>query len=151
MFPSKRVLVRGYAIVLNCAYKLLDTESNYVSTVENLWDLATLALAPEEISYINSISPRNQTTLCVLRELRQAAEEKKKLFGAKERVIMRANKPPIVVLEQIDKILGSVERFIQIGDCAVQYDPTHAALPWACIKFFLQVRLQYPQEGVIYR
>ena len=109
--------------------------------MENLWDLATQALAPEDISYINSISPRNQTTLCVLRELQQAAEEKKKLFGAKERVIMRTGKPPVVVSEKIDNILVWVERFIQIGDCAVQYDPAHAALPWACIRFFLQVRL----------
>jgi hypothetical protein len=48
------------------------------------------------------------------------------------------------LLSQDGSTLGRVERqvdtFKQIGDVAVQYDPAHAALPWAGIRFLLQVR-----------
>ena len=40
----------------------------------------------------------------------------------------------------LEKIIRWVDTFKQIGDVAVQYDPAHAALPWAGIRFLLQVR-----------
>ncbi|KAF8247663.1 hypothetical protein K440DRAFT_289711, partial [Wilcoxina mikolae CBS 423.85] len=44
----------------------------------------------------------------------------------------------IVLRDVADKILAWVTKFQQIGDIAVQYDPTHAALPWAAFRFVLQ-------------
>ena len=41
--------------------------------------------------------------------------------------------------DRADKILEWVDKFKQIGDTAIQYDPVHAALPWAGIRFLLQV------------
>jgi hypothetical protein len=32
-----------------------------------------------------------------------------------------------------------VDKFKTIGDNAIQYDPAHAALPWAGVRFILQV------------
>lgn len=32
-----------------------------------------------------------------------------------------------------------MDKFKVVGDQAVQYDPGHAALPWACVRFFLQL------------
>ena len=32
-----------------------------------------------------------------------------------------------------------IDKFKKVGDMAVQYDPGHAALPWAAVRFFLQV------------
>ena len=43
-----------------------------------------------------------------------------------------------VVRDLADKILSWVEKFKQIGDSAMQYDPGHAALPWAGIRLLLQ-------------
>jgi hypothetical protein len=43
-----------------------------------------------------------------------------------------------VVRDLADKILSWVEKFKEIGDIAVQYDPGHAALPWAGIRLVLQ-------------
>ena len=40
----------------------------------------------------------------------------------------------------IDGIVSWVKKFIAIGDIAVQYDPAHAALPWAALRFVLQVQ-----------
>jgi len=32
-----------------------------------------------------------------------------------------------------------VKKFRDVGDVVVQYDPTHAALPWAGVRLLLQV------------
>ena len=53
-----------------------------------------------------------------------------------------------VVLRDVGmKILHWVDKFKQIGDTMVQYDPGHAALPWAGFRFLLQVCLN-KQENV---
>lgn len=38
-------------------------------------------------------------------------------------------------------IIGSVQKFIQVGDIVAQVDPIHVGLPWAGIRFVLQVRV----------
>lgn len=45
----------------------------------------------------------------------------------------------IIFVDLFDKIVKWIDLFKQVGDMAVQYDPVHAALPWADIRFFLQV------------
>ena len=47
-----------------------------------------------------------------------------------------------VVLRDVGmKILRWVDKFKHIGDIIFQYDPVHAALPWAGFRFLLQVGL----------
>ena len=41
------------------------------------------------------------------------------------------------------KILRWLDRFKAIGDIIVQYDPGHAALPWAGFRFLLKVKLSF--------
>jgi hypothetical protein len=48
-----------------------------------------------------------------------------------------------VVRDLADKILSWVEKFKEIGDIAMQYDPGHAALPWAGIRLVLQACLPF--------
>lgn len=45
----------------------------------------------------------------------------------------------------MEKIIVWVDKFKEIGDNVVAYDPAHAALPWAGVRFLLQVSsfLQY--------
>jgi len=45
-----------------------------------------------------------------------------------------------------DRLVGWITKFKEVGDIAVQYDPVHAALPWAGVRFILLVRstLYYP-------
>ena len=45
----------------------------------------------------------------------------------------------VIIRDVFEKIIRWVEMFKQAGDVAVQYDPAHAALPWAGIRFLLQV------------
>lgn len=41
--------------------------------------------------------------------------------------------------ENFNRLVGWVQKFIAIGDTVVTYDPGHAALPWAALRFVLQV------------
>ena len=43
-----------------------------------------------------------------------------------------------------DAIITWIDKFKQVGDIAVQYDPVHATLPWAGVRFILTV-IAYPQ------
>ncbi|KAF4825606.1 Ankyrin repeat domain-containing protein 50 [Colletotrichum siamense] len=45
----------------------------------------------------------------------------------------------------MEKIVGWVQRFKETGDAAVQYDPAHAALPWAAFRFLLQTTVSEVQ------
>ena len=42
---------------------------------------------------------------------------------------------------QADKIISWLAKFKEVGDIAIQHDAGHAALPWAGIRFLLQVGL----------
>ena len=42
--------------------------------------------------------------------------------------------------QYIDNIVKWLNKFKEVGDVAVQYDPGHAALPWALFRFILQVK-----------
>ncbi|RPB27788.1 hypothetical protein L211DRAFT_802384, partial [Terfezia boudieri ATCC MYA-4762] len=39
--------------------------------------------------------------------------------------------------ETADRLVRWITKFMQVGDIAVQYDPVHAALPWAGVRFVL--------------
>ncbi|KAI5784286.1 hypothetical protein FPQ18DRAFT_298011, partial [Pyronema domesticum] len=45
----------------------------------------------------------------------------------------------IVLRDIAIKLLGWMDRFKEIGDIIVQFDPVHAALPWAGFRFLLKV------------
>ena len=44
------------------------------------------------------------------------------------------------------KILHWLDRFKEIGDTIVQFDPAHSALPWAGVRFLLKVALPSPRN-----
>lgn len=44
----------------------------------------------------------------------------------------------IVLRDTVTRIIDCLNKFKEVGDLAVQYDPVHAALPWAVFRFLLQ-------------
>ena len=52
----------------------------------------------------------------------------------------RSNGESVHLYDVFEKIVKWVNKFKEVGDAAAQYDPGHAALPWAAIRFVLQVR-----------
>lgn len=51
----------------------------------------------------------------------------------------KLNGDVVIVRDVLEKIVGWIQRFKEAGDTIVQYDPTHAALPWAAVRVMLQV------------
>jgi hypothetical protein len=49
----------------------------------------------------------------------------------------------IIVRDVMEKIMHWVNCFKDVGDNAVQFDPGHAALPWAAVRFILQALVNY--------
>lgn len=45
----------------------------------------------------------------------------------------------VILVDLFGKIIKWIDLFKQVGDIAVQCDTAHAALPWAGIRFLLQV------------
>ena len=56
-------------------------------------------------------------------------------------VISRKDGKAFILRDLLGKIVNCVNKFREVGDAVVQYDPTHAALPWAAVRFVLQVWL----------
>lgn len=67
------------------------------------------------------------------------ADEKKNQCVRSRIRIRRKNGEVIIVRDVFEKIVKYVQKFREIGDVAVQYDPAHASLPWAGVRLLLQV------------
>ena len=74
-----------------------------------------------------------------LQDLLQTAVQAKETSMAK-RMNMKWGDKEINVQETADRLVGWITKFKEVGDIAVQYDPVHAALPWAGVRFILLVR-----------
>lgn len=46
----------------------------------------------------------------------------------------------IILRDLLEKVMVWVNKFKEVVDVAIQYDPVHAALPWAAVRFLLQVK-----------
>lgn len=47
----------------------------------------------------------------------------------------------VIVRDVLSKIAHWIEMFKSVGDQVISYDPGHAALPWAGIRFLLQIAI----------
>lgn len=67
-------------------------------------------------------------------------EERKKDCKDRQWELKRSKgKDSIVLRDVFSKISTWLQKLVDIGDVAVSYDPGHAALPWAGIRFLLKV------------
>jgi translation initiation factor RLI1 len=101
----------------------------------NLWDRA-LADSPEKDR--NTLMADETRSKLDIDELLDAVRVKREMclrnqweFKFRDRVIN--------LRDQADKIISWLVKFKEVGDIAIQHDPSHAALPWAGIRFMLQV------------
>jgi len=76
--------------------------------------------------------------LGALQSVLQAATQAKEANMA-SRLKFRWGGKEVDVQETADRLIGWITKFKEVGDIAVQYDPGHAALPWAGVRFILLV------------
>ena len=77
----------------------------------------------------------------VIAELLELTNDAKQRCVGRAWRLRRKDGETVIVRDLLGKVARWIDQFKQVGDIAVQYDPIHAALPWAGIRFLLQVRL----------
>ena len=97
---------------------------------------------------LNTLSDEDRKLVCfdgqhhlkVLSDLGQVVASAKEDSIRKQWRFHRPGSGHTVILRDLfTKIAVWIDRFKEIGDIVVQYDPVHAALPWAGVRFLLQV------------
>lgn len=74
-----------------------------------------------------------EQSLAAARQKRLDCESKRWTFTFAGRMV--------ILKEEADKIVRWLDRFKAVGDVAVNADPVHAGLPWAGVRFLLEVRV----------
>ena len=102
----------------------------------NLWERALETLDGDLKA---SIDFKKSTKHNILAAVLKTAEEKKQLCLKKRWKFKKSNGEEVILRDLIEKIIVWLEKFKAVGDVAMQYDPGHASLPWAGVRFLLQV------------
>lgn len=85
-----------------------------------------------------NISFDYEDKLAILKDVLAAIDNKKRLCIEKQWKYKNGDRE-VVIRDQLEKVAVWVNKFKETGDVAVQYDPGHASLPWAAVRFILQV------------
>ena len=102
----------------------------------NLWRDACSILSPDEQTFVakfyaeDGIKTVNETLVLVT--------EKQDLCMRKRWTINNFRGQKVIVRDILHKIAHWINKFKAVGDIVIQIDPTHAAIPWAAIRFALQ-------------
>ena len=106
--------------------------------VRDLWGLALERFSEEEKVAMSQILSGSK--LDILRHLRTAAE-KRRNDCEDQRWKYQLNGRQIILRDVAEKIIVWIDKCKQIGDIAVNFGPVYASLPWAVMRFLLEVRL----------
>ncbi|KAK4139187.1 uncharacterized protein C8A04DRAFT_40914 [Dichotomopilus funicola] len=111
-------------------------------TPTSLWEAAfdTLSAEDKEVLEFTRTDVRFQPS-----ELMKVVEKKKQECLEKQWSFTNKAGKRVLVRDVLAKVVDWIEKFKQVGDVAVQYDPGHAAIPWAAVMMLLQVTVNDTQ------
>ena len=107
---------------------------------EDLWALALSKLSQEEQQAISAIHEGKSESIA---SLLAVVKESERLCISKQWRYKRKSGEIVILRDLFGKVVKWLPRFKDIGDVVVQYDPVHAALPWAGVRFLLEVHCLY--------
>lgn len=106
--------------------------------VKDPWSIALEKLSLEDKETMSRIELDSK--LDILQHLQTTARERQtECEDQRWKFELKGRK--IIIRDVLEKIIVWIDKVKQIGDIAVSFDPVHAALPWAGIRFLLQVGL----------
>ena len=94
---------------------------------QKLWEKALASLNDEEKPFADPWKVDKRTFLL---DLTKEIEEKRQICVDREWKLNRSERA-VSIREIFGKMVSWINKFKEVGDIAVQYDPLHAALPWA--------------------
>ena len=104
----------------------------------DLWKEARGKLNDKEKQDLEKLEEVKKNTLSIVEEVIsgiRASQERVKSNLIK----ITTRKGEIVLRHFLDKIANWALKFREVGDVLIQYDPAHAALPWAGVRVLLMV------------
>ena len=112
------------------------------SQCRDLWTKALKKLDDDDKKRIGEIvpSPRSGTksTVDLFDQLLQAAEDRRQECLIK-RWAFEFRERKFVLRDLLDKMIVCINTFKAVGDVAANFDVGHFSLPWAAVRFLLQV------------
>ncbi|KAK6496050.1 hypothetical protein TWF481_002075 [Arthrobotrys musiformis] len=104
----------------------------------DLWAEAINRLPEDEQNLFKQANLQSNPGVSVVSTFTKQIEDLRDSKKSKEWKIQWG--PHKIILRDIaEKILVWLKTFKEVGDIAIQYDPVHAALPWAAVRFILQM------------
>lgn len=105
---------------------------------QGLWDKAVQRVPETELSLINFQNPEKRS---ILDDVLVLAQQRREECLRKRWRIRRKNGTIIILRDVFEKVIVWINKFKEVGDVAIQYDPIHASLPWAGIRMILQLTI----------
>jgi hypothetical protein len=105
----------------------------------DLWQEALQRLSEKDRALVlKHFSPGSTDTTSMVDNLLTTAKDKRKVCEDK-RWNFRFKDHTVRLQDTADKVIVWLDKFKEVGDIAANVDPMHAGLPWAGIRFLLQV------------
>ena len=105
---------------------------------DHLWNKAVKLLNEDERQQLDF---SQADKLSALGDILKVVKHNHAVSVQKQWQLKIGRKQPILLHDAFSRIANAIDKFKQVGDTLVQYDPTHAALPWAGVRFVLVVRI----------
>jgi hypothetical protein len=111
------------------------TPGRNTNSTTSLWDTANTQLDRETQTLLAEVNTGNG---CVVDEALTEAITQQKALAAKRWKATIGGKE-VILRDVLGKIIRWIDHFKAAGDIAVQFDSGAASLPWAAVRFLLQV------------
>ncbi|KAJ9255993.1 hypothetical protein DTO195F2_6041 [Paecilomyces variotii] len=105
----------------------------------SLWSRALSSLPPKDQRIFQISSTSTPDAKGILQDILSALERQRDRCKRDVWTTISVGGKELVIRDLCAKIASYVKKFMEVVDVAVQYDPVHAALPWAGVRFLLQL------------
>ena len=116
--------------------------STSTTQITDLWAIAIGKVGDNDKAQLDIY---RTAKIAVLDDILSLIKVKQNICLQKRWKFKKSSGESLVFRDLVDKIAIWVGKFVKVGDVAAQYDPTHAALPWAAVRFLLQITLNDAQ------
>ena len=120
------------------------------NNTRDLWSDALQKLSDRDQHAIQLIQPTTATQLPLSERMEGLIRlAKTKQYECEEKHYrFRWRGKEVILRDVVEKIVIWLNKFKDIGDIVVNFDPAHASLPWAGVRFLLQVLRNASQEEI---
>ncbi|KAJ9360367.1 hypothetical protein DTO027B9_1351 [Paecilomyces variotii] len=105
----------------------------------SLWSRALSSLPPKDQRIFQISTTSTPDAKVILQDILSALERQRDRCKRDVWTTISVGGKELVIRDLCAKIASYVKKFMEVVDVAVQYDPVHAALPWAGVRFLLQL------------